>query len=106
MVDLSSIQCFHAYKAGTFPSTEDRGNSKKLPRRASSRCCASSPGSRPKAEWMATYLRYEQGIEFNLSQEKGKIVYDIFFFFFFWLFFWLFETGFLCVPLAVLELTL
>jgi hypothetical protein len=30
----------------------------------------------------------------------------IFFFFFFFFFFWFFETGFLCIALAVLELTL
>jgi hypothetical protein len=34
----------------------------------------------------------------------GFIVFLLFFFFFF--FFWFFETGFLCVALAVLELTL
>ena len=35
-----------------------------------------------------------------------KLISRSFFFFFFFFFFFLFETGFLCVALAVLELTL
>jgi hypothetical protein len=37
----------------------------------------------------------------HLSSPNG-----LFFFFFFFFFFWFFETGFLCLALAVLELTL
>ena len=38
--------------------------------------------------------------------EVGWPHVDILVFFFFFFFFWFFETGFLCIVLAVLELTL
>jgi hypothetical protein len=38
--------------------------------------------------------------------ELNSVVFQTFFFFFFFFFFWFFETGFLCIALTVLELTL
>jgi hypothetical protein len=40
-----------------------------------------------------------------VGEETGNFFF-LFSFFFFFFFFWFFETGFLCIPLAVLELTL
>jgi hypothetical protein len=42
----------------------------------------------------------------NLSLLWGTKCPELSYFFFFFFFFWFFETGFLCVALAVLELTL
>jgi hypothetical protein len=44
-------------------------------------------------------------------EEREKVLFSTFvikslFFFLFFFFFWFFETGFLCIALAVLELTL
>jgi hypothetical protein len=59
-------------------------------------------GSGAQKPWgtMIHYFDFDNDI--TGIQLKGTKRYDFFFFFFFWFF----ETGFLCIALAVLELTL